>query len=336
MYSSGTPIFVPDLWPHSYYNTRYGLTALPLLALGLAALVTLCPARMRRIAAVVVVLAVTAPWFARPIPDSWVCWKESQVNSVERRAWTAEAADYLRRHYHGGGILIPFGDLTGIVLEAGIPLRETLHSGNAPHTSPPSSAPTCSCTKRWAVAISGDAVATAMLRAQRNGPRYECVKMIALKDAPVIEIYRRKWNEDTLLEAQGAGNDFLLTWARDAPAGDLPKLARSLCARHTGVGADGWYLLRHPDEVPERPAATPPSNCTTPTAARPRYPATAPVAPLLFCCPKTGGRCGEHPHGRGHPRASPARSREPRVPLRDEHGSADGPRRPGPVAAAPG
>ena len=28
LHSGGTPIFVPELWPHSWYNTRYGLAAL--------------------------------------------------------------------------------------------------------------------------------------------------------------------------------------------------------------------------------------------------------------------------------------------------------------------
>jgi diaminopimelate epimerase len=44
-------------------------------------------------------------------------------------------------------------------------------------------------------------------------------------------------------KAHGAGNDFLLTWAEDAPARDLPEVARAICARHTGVGADGWMLV---------------------------------------------------------------------------------------------
>ncbi|MDQ2711432.1 MAG: diaminopimelate epimerase [Acidobacteriota bacterium] len=42
----------------------------------------------------------------------------------------------------------------------------------------------------------------------------------------------------------GAENDFLLTWAADAPAGsDLGKIARRICARTTGIGADGWMLI---------------------------------------------------------------------------------------------
>jgi diaminopimelate epimerase len=49
-------------------------------------------------------------------------------------------------------------------------------------------------------------------------------------------------------KAHGAGNDFLLTWAGDAPGEDLPALARLICGRHTGVGADGWMLVNGPPE----------------------------------------------------------------------------------------
>jgi diaminopimelate epimerase len=47
-------------------------------------------------------------------------------------------------------------------------------------------------------------------------------------------------------KAHGAGNDFLLTWAGDAPGEDLPALARLICSRHTGIGADGWMLVDGP------------------------------------------------------------------------------------------
>lgn len=50
------------------------------------------------------------------------------------------------------------------------------------------------------------------------------------------------------LKLHGAQNDFLLTMTPDAPAGDLsaadlPAIARAICHRYTGVGADGWMLV---------------------------------------------------------------------------------------------
>lgn len=50
-------------------------------------------------------------------------------------------------------------------------------------------------------------------------------------------------------KAHGAKNDFLLTWQSDIPAGDLPAMARAICDRHTGVGADGWMLVAKPADA---------------------------------------------------------------------------------------
>ncbi|MEJ5367781.1 MAG: diaminopimelate epimerase [Bryobacteraceae bacterium] len=48
-------------------------------------------------------------------------------------------------------------------------------------------------------------------------------------------------------KAHGARNDFLLTWAHEAPAKHLLRRAAiAICDRHAGVGADGWLLVRPP------------------------------------------------------------------------------------------
>lgn len=48
-------------------------------------------------------------------------------------------------------------------------------------------------------------------------------------------------------KAHGAKNDFLLTWDRDVPTGVIAEMARAICDRNTGVGADGWMIV---DERP--------------------------------------------------------------------------------------
>jgi diaminopimelate epimerase len=44
-------------------------------------------------------------------------------------------------------------------------------------------------------------------------------------------------------KAHGARNDFLLTWASEAPREKLEKAAQAICDRHGGIGADGWLLV---------------------------------------------------------------------------------------------
>jgi diaminopimelate epimerase len=51
-------------------------------------------------------------------------------------------------------------------------------------------------------------------------------------------------------KAHGAKNDFLLTWREDAPpaaVSDHAAIARAICHRYTGVGADGWMLVERTD-----------------------------------------------------------------------------------------
>jgi hypothetical protein len=75
--------------------------------------------------------------------------------------------------------------------QAGIPLRETLTGDNGPHWLGAVARPELFLWEEWAVAMGGDPVQTAINRAARAGPHYRLVRRIAVKNAPVIEIYRR-------------------------------------------------------------------------------------------------------------------------------------------------
>ncbi len=197
LYGAGTPIFVPHLWPHSYYNTRYALAALPLLAAGAAAAVTLVPRRARGWAAGLAVLAGTGWWALHPRPDAWICWKESQVNSEARRAWTRQAAEKLARNRHPDeGIAACFGDLAGVLRQAGIPLRHMLHEGNGPAWVAAMARPDLFLREPWALVITGDQVATALVRMRAAGARYHLVDTVAVKGGPVVQIYRRSVGYD--------------------------------------------------------------------------------------------------------------------------------------------
>ena len=76
-------------------------------------------------------------------------------------------------------------------------------------------------------------------------------------------------------KAHGAKNDFLLTWRRDAPEDGYPEIARAICDRYTGIGADGWMLV-DPAVDPDAEGAI---VATTPMAARPGFPAMVRAAP---------------------------------------------------------
>jgi hypothetical protein len=189
MYSSGTPIFVPNLFPNSYYNTRYAMAMVPLIAFAAAAIVASLPRRLRLSAAIVIAAVPLLAW-RNQTP---ICWKESEVNSVARRAWTAEAGQFLAENYRpGDGILFPFGDLTGVLRVAGVPLRESIHEGNGPAWIAPLARPDLFLRCEWVLGFAGDDATTAALRAGRRGHRYLLRKTIIVKGAPVVEIYQRQ------------------------------------------------------------------------------------------------------------------------------------------------
>ena len=198
MHAGDTRIYVPDLWPNTYYNARYGLLSMPLLAVTAAGLVALLP-RWRGIPAALVVLAGVSAWIVYPRMEGWICWKESRVNSEARRAWTGETAAYLRASYRGGGILTSFGDLAGVYRQAGIPLKEVLHEGNEPYWQAAVARPNLMLHEEWVVSIAGDKVSAAI---GNSGSGYGIVCRIVVKGAPAIEIRRRGYT--VIIEMRGS------------------------------------------------------------------------------------------------------------------------------------
>lgn len=190
--SGGSPIHVPNLPPHSYYNTRYGLIFLPLAALGGATLATLLRNKTQAVAAVALVAIAAAPWLVQPYKEAWVTWKESKVNSEARRAWTQQAADFLAPRYRRGeGIFTSSGDVMAIFRRSGIPIRQTLTIDNEPHWQAAVARPDLFLWEDWAVAVDGDRIQKAIQKSKARGPRYSLIKKIVTPRAPAIEIYRR-------------------------------------------------------------------------------------------------------------------------------------------------
>jgi len=165
---------------------------MPLFALAGAGLITIAPRSLRPILAALVVLVAVIPWIAHPAPANWVTWEESRVNSEARREWTRQTADYLRpRYVRGSGILTGFGDLSGVYRTLAIPLRDTFTPDNGLPFDAAVSRPDLFLHEPWVVTMGGAAAQTAVNRAARVGIVYSLEKTIIVKDAPVIEIYRR-------------------------------------------------------------------------------------------------------------------------------------------------
>lgn len=187
IHSSWTPIHVPEYWPHGYYNVRYGIAVVPLCAFAAGAIALAIPGRYRAFLMLAPIFAAL-PWVVKPSPENWICWKESQVNSVSRRAWTNAAASFLSRGYTPGqGVIAKFGDLAGIFCRAQIPLKDVLHEGNGPAWEATSVRPDLVHQQTWAIAQKDDLISKAMQQTHA----YKLQEEIHVSGAPALEIYKR-------------------------------------------------------------------------------------------------------------------------------------------------
>ena len=182
LHSSYVPIFVPELWPHSWYNTRYGLAALPFAAFCAGAITR------TRFGFLVVAMAV-APWVVHPSPETWITWKESQQNSVSRRAWTDQAAGFLRtRVQPGEHIAAEFNDTIGIFRYAGIDLKQVFHPGNTLLWQAAVQRPDLFLNTTWVVCARADW--SVLSKTMQRAPQYRLAQSVVVPGAPPIDIYR--------------------------------------------------------------------------------------------------------------------------------------------------
>jgi hypothetical protein len=126
------PIFIPQLYPHSYYNSRYGVEMLPAFALFLAyalyllagILKTKQPLVARLMQPVsLMLLALNLLFMLHSIP---LVLKEAMVNSRGRLAVETPIAGALATAPAGATIMLDNSEYVGALQTAGIPLKQTI------------------------------------------------------------------------------------------------------------------------------------------------------------------------------------------------------------------
>ena len=128
------PIFVPNWWPFSYYNVRYGIELLPCIAafsaVSIYFVLTLARPAVSKAAIGVIALgflivSYLSVWHAQPIS-----FREAWVNSRSRIALERELASNLRKLPADSTLLMYLGDHVGALQDAGIPLARVIQEGN--------------------------------------------------------------------------------------------------------------------------------------------------------------------------------------------------------------
>jgi hypothetical protein len=130
------PIFIPQLYPHSFYNARYGMEMLPALALFLFIAIAWFEERVRasrplmsRLMEPVVLMLIAANTIAM-IYFVPLVLKEGIVNSKTRVPFEAAVARELEKFPVGVPILMYTSDHIGAVQQAGIPLKQMVTEGD--------------------------------------------------------------------------------------------------------------------------------------------------------------------------------------------------------------
>ena len=133
------PIFLPVWWPHSWYNTRYGMEMLPAFALGLAFAAQFIVAAVREFkprsvpfatAALYVLVGLNAWAVLRDHPLTYI---EGTKNLESRSAFETEIPPVMRSLLStrpGGQVLMETSVYPNLVAFTGIPLRQTINESD--------------------------------------------------------------------------------------------------------------------------------------------------------------------------------------------------------------
>jgi len=138
------PIFLPVWWPHSWYNTRYGMELLPALALGLGFAAQFLVTSVNEFKprefqsrwtnfAVGVLFALIAVNAAQMVRERPLTYVEGTKNIESRRPYDEQIPPVLRAllaQRPGGVVLMNTSVYPELVAFAGIPLRQTVNESD--------------------------------------------------------------------------------------------------------------------------------------------------------------------------------------------------------------
>ena len=185
------PIFIPQWWPFSYYNTRYGLQLLPAAA-ALAAIVVyfLMTAQRSRVLEVTAALAICA-FVAASYASVWrnvpICLREIRVNGGPRYALDGRLGSLLEKLPASATMLVYLGDHGGALERAAIPLKRTINEGNFKLWDAALLAPAANAD--LVIAAEGDPVAHAVAQHPDN---LELEIVLQSAGQPPVRIYSRR------------------------------------------------------------------------------------------------------------------------------------------------
>jgi hypothetical protein len=130
------PIFIPAWWPFSYYNVRYGLELLPVLAVFSVVLAVWAAGfvgkRRREWTAWALLMVCVAGSYLSAWAETPITLREARANSRSRVAMEEALADFLVRVPKKATLLMYEGSHVGALQRAGIPLKNVISEVSHP------------------------------------------------------------------------------------------------------------------------------------------------------------------------------------------------------------
>ena len=187
------PLYVPTLFPHTYYNLRYGVEMVPALALFPAFLLPGGLPRRRRyglLAFFVVVLAWQSYLLFAGGAEELAVVKEGILNTPCRSQRQQAIIRFLRDHYDGQRMLVAAGKWPCVMPEVGIPYRNTITETNRKYWR--RLRPDAGKWVEWIIRGEGDAVDELMRAYPQAFADFDLLERDSFPNESSVAIYRRR------------------------------------------------------------------------------------------------------------------------------------------------
>jgi hypothetical protein len=130
---AGVPLYVPTLFPHTYYNLRYGMEMIPAVALFPSFVLSAQLSKHLRVGLLVLFIAVMGFQSGTMLssgPAELAVAKEGILNTPCRSPRQQAIIQFLRAHYDGKRLLVAMGKWPCVMPQVGINFRNTISDSN--------------------------------------------------------------------------------------------------------------------------------------------------------------------------------------------------------------
>jgi hypothetical protein len=189
---AAVPLYVPTLFPHTYYNLRYGLEMIPAVALFPSFIFSVRLHRPLRLGLLALFVAVLGYQSARMLssgPEALAVVKEGILNTPCRSPRQEAIIQYLRGHYDGRRVLVAVGKWPCVMPQVGISFHNTISDSNRKYWGMMKTDP--QDWVGWIIRGNGDAIDHLMQTYPKAFTDFEVVAQGSYRDEGDFRIYRR-------------------------------------------------------------------------------------------------------------------------------------------------